>query len=127
MTIRLLIELVIIGITLGAIYALMAMGLTYVYGITKVFNYAQGSFFTWSAYIAWFLSHERGLNYGLSIATTIAAMILFGLIFERIVIRPMRRLPDWRFTAIIVTLGVYFWTVYPWSHLAQNAKCFLYY
>ena len=40
-------NLLIIGVTLGAVYAVMAMGLTFVYGVTKIFNYAQGAFFTW--------------------------------------------------------------------------------
>lgn len=99
-------NLLIVGITLGSIYVLMALGLTLVYGVTRVFNYAQGAFFTWGAYFAWLLSSGYlHLNYAMTIPLTLFIMFLFGLCFERIIIYPLRRLTDWGFTAVIVTLG----------------------
>ena len=60
-------NLVIIGLTLGAVYAIMALGLSFIYGITKIFNYAHGAFYTWGAYIAWILYSSplprRGRSY----------------------------------------------------------------
>ena len=91
---------------LGAIYTLMALGLTLVYGVTKVFNFALGSFYLWGGYIAW-VFHEGyfDLNYPLAFAISIGIMFLFGLGYERAFIYPLRRFPDWEWTAIIVTLG----------------------
>lgn len=98
--------LAITGVTLGTIYALMGLGLTLVYGVTKVFNYAQGAFFTWSAYFAWLLhTGYFELNYPLAIAITMILMFFFGMGFERVLIYPLRRSGDWGFTALIVTLG----------------------
>lgn len=100
------INLFLAGVTLGTVYLLMAMGLTLVYGVTKVFNYAQGSFFTWGGYIAWILSVGiLGWNYYLAIPITLVLMFLFGVIFEKAIVLPLRRLPGWDFTVIIVTLG----------------------
>jgi len=100
------INLLLAGVTLGAVYMLMAMGLTLVYGVTRVFNYAQGSFFTWGGYIAWYLAAGYfALNYYLVIPITLVIMFLFGLIFEKGIILPLRRQPGWEFTVIIVTLG----------------------
>jgi branched-chain amino acid transport system permease protein len=100
------INLFLAGLTLGTVYLLMAMGLTLVYGVTKVFNYAQGSFFTWGGYLAWSLSVGiLGWNYYLVIPITLVAMFIFGMVFEKAIVLPLRRLPGWDFTVIIVTLG----------------------
>jgi len=105
MSVEMLAKLLTIVVVLGGIYTIMALGLTLVYGVTKVFNYAQGSFYTWGCYIAWFLHHEHGLNYQLTFAITIGIMFLFGLVYERAFIYPLRRFAEWQWTAIIVTLG----------------------
>jgi branched-chain amino acid transport system permease protein len=100
------VNLLTAGITLGAVYLLMAMGLTLVYGVSKVFNYAQGAFFSWGGYLAWYLSiGALKWNYAAVIAITIVLMFLFGMAFEKAVIFPLRRQPGWEFTVIIVTLG----------------------
>ncbi len=100
------INLLLAGITLGTVYLLMAMALTLVYGVTKVFNYAQGSFFTWGGYLAWTLSIGIfGWNYYLVIPITLVVMFFFGIVFEKAIVLPLRRLPGWDFTVIIVTLG----------------------
>lgn len=106
MNLETFINLLLAGITLGTVYLLMAMGLTLVYGVTKVFNYAQGSFFTWGGYLAWYLSVGLlGWNYYLVIPITLVAMFFFGMAFEKAIVLPLRRLPGWDFTVIIVTLG----------------------
>jgi len=99
-------NLLITGVTLGAVYAVMALGLTFVYGVTRIFNYAQGAFFTWGAYIAWMLSSGYlHLPYAAAVIITILIMFFFGLGYERAIMYPLRRFPEWEFTAIIVTLG----------------------
>jgi len=99
-------NLLITGVTLGAVYAVMALGLTFVYGVTKIFNFAQGAFFTWGAYIAWMLSSGYlHLPYAAVVIITILIMFLFGLGYERAIMYPLRRFPQWDFTTMIVTLG----------------------
>ena len=100
------INLILAGITLGAVYVLMAMGLNLVYGVTKVFNYAQGAFFGFAGYIIWYLSVGKlHWSYPLAILVAILLMFVFGVIFEKAVVLPLRRQPSWELTVIIVTLG----------------------
>lgn len=95
----------LVGLTLGAVYALMAMGLTFVYGITRVFNFAQGSFFIWGAYISYLFTQNTDLPMGLILIITTCIMFGWGLAYERALIYPLRRFADWGTTAMIVTLG----------------------
>lgn len=100
------VEAMISGITLGAIYALLSIGLCLVYGVSKIFNFAHGTMYTLGAYFAWLCIHEFHLNYFLTVVIVLAAMFCFGVAFERVVIHPLRRRPDWQATTIIATLGV---------------------
>ena len=105
MDLKTFINLVLAGITLGAIYMVMAMAMNLVYGVTKVFNYAQGSLYSWGGYLAWYLAAELGWNRALAISATMILMFLFGALFERGIVSSFRRRPGWGFTVIIVTLG----------------------
>ena len=106
MTVSMAGNLLIAGVAVGAVYAIMGLGLSYVYGITKIFNYTQGAFFTWAAYIAWVLSSGFfHLNYAAAVIITVATMFLIGVGYEKAVIRPLRRFPEWQMTALIVTLA----------------------
>ena len=97
--------LMIYAAVLGGIYTLMALGLTLVYGVTRVFNFAQGSFFLWGANFAWLLMRYFNLEYQVTFGITIGIMFLFGLAYEKALMYPLRRFADWGSTAIIVTLG----------------------
>lgn len=106
MDVETVVNLLLAGITLGSVYLLMAMGLTLVYGVTRVFNYAQGSFFCWGGYLAWYLSvGHLNWNFRIVIPITILVMFLVGMLFEKAIVLPLRRFPGWDFTVIIVTLG----------------------
>jgi len=83
----------------------MALGLTLVYGVTRVFNFAQGSAYVWAGYIAYVLYNSFQLDYGLVIAITLGSMFGIGLLFERAIMYPLRRFAEWRWSAVIVTLG----------------------
>lgn len=101
-----LIEMLIGGVALGAVYALLTIGMTLVYGITRVFNFAYGSFFTWGGYVAWLLFSSLHLSYPLVFIITALVMFLFGLASERVVIRPLRWRANWEMTTMFSTLGL---------------------
>ena len=101
------VTLLITGVSLGGMYAMMALGLSFLWGVTKMFNYAQGAFFTMAGYIAWALL-GFGLNYAVVIIITVLIMFLFGLGFEKALLYPLRRLPGWEINVLIVTLGAGF-------------------
>lgn len=106
MNVEILTQVLVTGLINSAVYVIMAIGLTLVYGATRILNFAHGSFFAWGAYLAWFLSSGYlQINYALVIVITIVIMFLFGLVFERAICFPLRRHSEWQINVIIVTLG----------------------
>ena len=104
---RELVAVLLGGVSLSAIYALLAIGLSLIYGVSRILNYSYGSFFTWAAYCAWFLfSVFAWLNYPIAFIAVIGFMFLFGLVVERGLIRPLRWKPDWQITTILVTIAL---------------------
>ena len=70
------------GLALGAIYALGAVGLTLVYGILKLVNFAHGEFLTFGAYVAFAINVSLGLPLIIAALGAIAATAVLGLAFE---------------------------------------------
>ncbi|HMM08219.1 MAG TPA: branched-chain amino acid ABC transporter permease [Paracoccus solventivorans] len=101
-----MVELLLSGITLGAIYALLAAGLTLAYGVTRIFNWAYGSTFTWAGFFLWIILVRLGLPYAVAIPLLLMAAFAFGYGFELAIIRPLRRKREWQTTTMLATLGV---------------------
>lgn len=102
-------EVIISGLSSGSAYAMMAVGMSLVYGVSKVFNFAYGSFYTMGGYLAWiFLSGLLGakLGYPATFAIVIAALFFIGMGTERFAIRPLRARRDWEMLAVMSTLGL---------------------
>ena len=97
------------GIAQSAVYCIIAFGLSLVYGTARTLNFAHGALYTTGAYIAWVLT-EGHLGLPLPLAVVILVPILFGIgvAIERAMMRPLRRLKDWKMTAMMVTLGLAF-------------------
>ena len=81
------------GLTLGGIYALVALGLTLVYGILHVPNFAHGAFYMVGAFVAFHLMSAWGWNYWLAMAGAAACVALIGVLSERLVFHPLRHNP----------------------------------
>lgn len=81
---------VVIGVTSGAVYGLVALGLVLVYKGSRVFNFAQGEFGTMAAFIAFiFMDQVANLPYGVAALIAVVAVVGLGLLMERIVVRPL--------------------------------------
>jgi len=95
------------GVTIGSVYALIALGLSLVFGITRTFNFAHGSFFTWGAYIAWTIVHFFGkqVSHFIIFLIVIPALFLIGWVFEKIVVRPLRKSSKWLIIVMLTTLA----------------------
>ena len=99
---------VILGLTNGAIFGLVALGLVLVYKGTRVFNFAQGEFGTMGAY---FLERALrttgfasfGLAYWVGVPVALLLTLALGLIFERIIARPLLNAP--RVTVLVATIA----------------------
>ncbi len=81
-------QLIVIGLFFGAVYAMVAVGLTIVFGILEVVNFAQGEFYTLGAYIT-LLAYTAQLSYPLAILISVGLMIIVGIIVERFAIRAL--------------------------------------
>jgi neutral amino acid transport system permease protein len=78
------------GLSLGAIYALGAVGLTLVYGILRLVNFAHGDFLTFGAYMGFLVNVTWGVPLVLAIPFAMATTALLGVGFELILWRPLR-------------------------------------
>ena len=83
-------EVLISGAISGSAYAMMAIGMTLVYGVSKIFNFAYGSFYTMGGYFAWLFLATK-LGYPATFALVIPVLFFIGLapnlrteVFERI-------------------------------------------
>jgi branched-chain amino acid transport system permease protein len=117
-----LISHILDGLTVGCIYALIAVGYTMVYGIIKLINFAHGEFYMFGAYVGFFTlvfvfgGQEGGRELGfvaLLVATLVAGLAtgLLAVVVERLVYRPLRKAG--RIVALLAALGM--------SLLMQNA------
>lgn len=110
---RVALEQIINGLTIGSFYALIALGYSMVYGILKLINFVHGDFFTFGSYLGYtilvfaaaFITAHFGLWGGIVCAMMIAALCLActGLVVERIAYRPIY--PAGRLPAVVSALG----------------------
>ena len=78
------------GVSLGSIYAVIALGYTMVYGIAKMLNFAHGDVIMVGAYIVFALTSYAGVNPYLALVISIAACTLLGMAIERFAYKPLR-------------------------------------
>jgi branched-chain amino acid transport system permease protein len=106
-----LLQHLINGMSLGTIYALMALGYTMVYGVLRLINFAHADVFMFGAYVGLFTAKAlrveetpSGWRAGLVLVVSMFASALLGLLIERLAYRPLRARP--RLTALITAIGV---------------------
>jgi branched-chain amino acid transport system permease protein len=95
------------GLVLGAMYALIASGLSLVWTTLGIFNFAHGVLMALGAYFAWTISDAAGLNQwlGLGIAFSVAAMAGVGVLMERLIVKPFYKEADLLLIAVMTTLA----------------------
>ena len=95
---------VINGLVLGGIYALVALGLTMLYGILGIVNWAHGEFYMLGAFAGFCLVVDVGLSFWLGLLGALIVMGLLGVVLELLVLRPLRQKPH--INTILGTLGL---------------------
>jgi branched-chain amino acid transport system permease protein len=106
-----IIEDTINGILMGSIYGLAAMGLTLIFGVLKVINFAHGSMLMVGMYTAYWAVILTGLHPYLTLIAVVPVMFVFGYLLQDILIKPIfKSEKDVRepITVIIVTTGVWY-------------------
>jgi neutral amino acid transport system permease protein len=94
------------GLTLGAIYALGAVGLTLVYGILKLVNFAHGDFLTFGAYMAYIVNVTWGLPLVLAVFWAMATTAVLGIVLEKTMWGPMRARGAGMLQLLLMTIGL---------------------
>ncbi|MCE2503870.1 MAG: branched-chain amino acid ABC transporter permease [Chlorobi bacterium] len=106
------------GLSLGAIYALIALGYTMIYGVLRFINFAHGDVFMIGTYIGFFIltssfGQALGPGFGTAVIVFLAAMLgcgLLGVTIEFLAYRPLRTRP--KLTVLITAIGVSFFLEY---------------
>ena len=99
-----IIQLVISGLLIGSIYALMSIGLTLIFGVLRVVNFAHGEFLMIAMYGAWAFSKLLGLNPYFAAIAVVPAMFLFGALVYRLVIGSALEKPH--LVVVFATMGL---------------------
>lgn len=94
------------GIALGSVYSLVALGLTLVYGVLKIPNFAHGAFYMLAGYATYMLLVSAGVAYPLAVVASIVILSLVGAASEWIVFRPLEG--ETPIHAMIAALGLLF-------------------
>jgi branched-chain amino acid transport system permease protein len=92
------------SISLGALYSLLAIGYTMVYGIIKLINFAHGEIFMCGAFFTWWIMTAFSIPFPIAALMGIMLSTVLGISVERIAYRPLRNAP--RFAVIISVLGM---------------------
>ena len=103
-------QFLISGISLGSIYALIALGYTMVYGIAKMLNFAHGDVIMIGAYVAYFSISTLNLSPFFAVLIAVVTCTLLGILIERVAYKPLRNSSP--LTVLITAIGV--------SYLLQN-------
>ncbi len=92
------------GIMLGAVYSLVALGLTLIYGILHIPNFAHGHKYMWAAFTSLFLVVNFHTNYWVSLLIAMVVLGIVGAGVERLVYRPLRNAPH--INSFIAAIGL---------------------
>ena len=98
------------GLSLGSVYAIIALGYTMVYGIAKMLNFAHGDVIMVGAYVCFFAFTRYGLNPLISVILAMLVCTCLGIVIEKLAYKPLRAAPS--LAVLITAIGV--------SYLLQN-------
>lgn len=99
-----LLQQLINGVSLGSIYALIALGYTMVYGIMKLINFAHGDIYMVGAYVGFFATTAFQMSFVPALFLSMIAAGVAGMIIERVAYRPLRYAP--KIAILITAIGV---------------------
>jgi branched-chain amino acid transport system permease protein len=102
--VKLILEGIVTGLLAGGVYALMASGLTLVYGVMEIVNIAQGIFVVMGAYLSYTLQQRLHLDLFVGLLVTVPIMFAFGVLIEWALLRRLKR--DRVVLSVLVTFAV---------------------
>ena len=99
-----ILQYLINGISIGAVYAIIALGYTMVYGIAKMLNFAHGDIIMVGAYISFCVTNYLGLPAFVSVIAAMAVCTILGILIEKLAYMPLRGTPS--LAVLITAIGV---------------------
>lgn len=99
-----ILQVAINGLLLGGIYALVAIGLTLIFGVVRIINFAQGEFLMIGMYAAFWLFHLVGIDPYFSLLIITPLVFLLGILTQRLIVKPILNAPALSF--IFATFGL---------------------
>ncbi|NPA73462.1 MAG: branched-chain amino acid ABC transporter permease [Epsilonproteobacteria bacterium] len=93
------------GVSLGSMYALIAIGYTMVYGVLRLINFAHGDIMMVGAFIA-YVAHTSGIPFELSVIIAIIGAMIVGILTDKIAYKPLRDAP--KISLLITAIGISF-------------------
>ncbi len=106
-----ILQYLINGISIGSVYAIIALGYTMVYGIAKMLNFAHGDVIMVGAYISFCVTNYLGLPSFVSVLAAVVVCTVLGIVIEGLAYKPLRGTPS--LAVLITAIGV--------SYFLQNA------
>lgn len=106
-----ILQYLINGVSIGAVYAIIALGYTMVYGIARMLNFAHGDVIMVGAYISFCVTNYLGMPAVVSVLASMAVCTVLGIVIEGVAYRPLRGAPS--LAVLITAIGV--------SYFLQNA------
>lgn len=101
-----LVNALVSGLISGSLYAIMAMGLTIIYGVSRVFNFGHGIVAVVGAYITWLCLTSFDIGLVPSVLVSLPVMLVFGWVLYRLTISSLLKKPDWEFSTVLFMLGL---------------------
>ena len=100
------VQTLILGLLVGGVYALLASGLTVIFGVMRIINISHGALMIVGAFITYTLWHYLGLDPLIGVVVTMIAMYAIGWVLYLLTVRPIRRAPVT--TSVLLTFGLAF-------------------
>ena len=114
MTDNLLLQLVVNGLILGTLYGVVAMCFTLIYKASQVVNFAQGEFLLIGAWVCWWLLTAHQVPFWLGFPITLVFMLLFGVLLQMVVLRPLIGEPIISVIMVTIGLSIFFQAMMKW-------------
>lgn len=101
---ELIAQAIVSGVLIGGIFALISVGLSLIWGVMKIINFAHGEFLMVAMYVAYYLTAKAGWDPYLTILVTIPFMFIFGALVFQFTIKPILNFPS--MNQIMLTVGL---------------------
>ncbi|MEB2350646.1 MAG: branched-chain amino acid ABC transporter permease [Burkholderiaceae bacterium] len=114
MNFDLLVQLLVNGVIIGTLYGVVAMCFVLIYKSTQIVNFAQGEFLLIGAWVCWWLLTYWQLPFWIGFPVTLAFMMVFGVLLQVIVLRPMIGEPIISVIMVTIGLSIFFSAMMKW-------------